>query len=172
MSEDDPMISSEDVTILPPDKSLYIKIGKPNLDMVFSAEIMQSAQQAIVEAAGSLIDEAKEELAKLKVAASELEKAPQRAAQFLPVIISHAFNTKSRTGLGSYTLVSEISKSLQNYCEGIAPENFSSKDRDIIKWHIQSMEMLVAKNVKGDGGEFGKAIMDEIQRLQTLRRAD
>ncbi len=167
MAADEP---EDETRILPPDMSLYNKIGKPDMNKVFAPEIVQAAQQVIVEAATTLMDETKEALNKIKQAQAESEKDPQKTAALLPVFIEQGFFIKARTGLSNYNLVAEMAKSLQIYCEAINKENITTKDRDIIKWHVQSIDMLLTKDIKGDGGPLGATIMDEIRRLGSIAK--
>jgi hypothetical protein len=154
----------DDVKILPPDNSLAKKIGNVDLNKLFSSEAVEKAQTVIVAAASTFMDEAKSAIVELKSLVESFGKS-QNTGAMMPQIVKKSFFIKTRLGSCGYELVAEIAKSLENYAENLKSSSPSAKDISIIHWHVQSIEMLMQKDIKGSGGAVGDTIKAEMRQL-------
>jgi HPt (histidine-containing phosphotransfer) domain-containing protein len=151
------------VKIHPPDTRLQKKVGAKNLDAILSPAVMQKAEAVVQKSADAFLEESFSDLDDLNHAWEEWQVSPSTA---LTAITSAAFSIKSKCGQAGYDLVAALAKSLQLHCEKLAPEAITPKTTSIILWHIESMKSLLTKKIRGDGGEVGTAIMQEIKRLE------
>lgn len=157
--------SQDDVKIYEPDRTLHTKIGNANLDQILTPQIVEEAQTTITKSADQFIDETTPVIQELEQACKALRGAPNNVDPILKKIVDAAFSIKTKTGLGGYDLVASLAKSLQLQAEQVLGKPLASKNVEIIQWHVDSINQLFATKMKGGGGEMGKAIMAELNRL-------
>jgi hypothetical protein len=158
--------SPENIAILPPDKTLLNKLGAGNLDKIMSPEAIKKAETVITNASGDLYQECMTESAKLQLLTAHLESSDKNIGPKLKKIVSVAFGIKSKAAQSGYNLVSALAKSLHMRCEEMTMEQTTPAAIKIIAWHAQSIAQLLALKVKGEGGEIGKAIIAELERIK------
>jgi hypothetical protein len=159
--------TSNDVIILPADKTLMQKLGGVSLDVLLSPDAVKKAETVLATASEDLYLDCVKAAAELRSVADASEKNKKAfAAASRAKIISLAFAIKAKAGQCGYTLVAALAKSLHTRCEEIPAEQTTLAALKIIAWHAQSIEKLLTLNVDGDGGEMGKAIMAEIEKLK------
>lgn len=157
---------NDGVKIYEPDRSLQIKVGTTNLDQVFTKEAIENAQKVIENSSEGFLDECQKLMDDLTSAFDVLKKDPNPTKEELQQVIDNAFSIKSKTGLGGYTLASDLAKSLQLHAEQALEEGFEDKKVvSILEWHVQSLQQFLKMKVKGNGGATGEAILQEIARL-------
>lgn len=163
MSDD--INTSDDVTILPADYSLLRKLGGVSLESILTPEAIRHAEAAIAESAGAFRAECVDEAAKLRTLVVGLKKGGDGAAAGLERIAAGSFAIKTKAAQGGLELVSTLAGSLQNVCEKIKRSELTPPVLKIIEWHIQSLTKMLTLNVRGDGGQVGKAILAEMGKL-------
>jgi len=156
----------QEARILPPDYSLWEKIGSVNLDLIFTPHAIEEAQRAITEKSRDLLDEVASDMKSLDRAWKELSSSPDRWRGIFPNIVSAAFAIKTKAGLGDCELIATVSKSLQLFCEQPGRHGLSERDIEIIAWHVDSIKRLVALKISGSGGDLGKAILAEMEKIK------
>ena len=156
---------SEGVKIYAPDRSLQIKIGVQNLDQVFSASSVQTAQNLIEQSSDTFMEESLELMKDLHESFKNLTANPKTENQALAKVIDDAFLIKTKTGVGGYTLISNLAKSLQLNAEGAQKEGLTGKTMEVLGWHVHGLDQFMRLRIKGNGGDLGEAIMNEIMQL-------
>jgi len=153
----------DEAIIVKADYTLLRKFAGASLDKIFSPEAISAAEKAITDAAGGLYAECVEEGKKLQTLVARLKEGPSAAT--LQDLIDTAFSAKTKAGLAGFDLVAALAKSLQILCEKTSLAELVPATIQIIEWHIQSISQLLTLKVKGNGGEAGKAILAEIEKL-------
>jgi chemotaxis protein histidine kinase CheA len=159
---------SNEVKILPPDKSLLKKLGNVNLDQIFLDKVVETAQKVITNSSDTLFTEALSGIQQLTQFAKTLRATPNQAAEIKPQITSAAFSIKSSAGMAGYVLVGAIAKSLNLVCEKTGAKEITATNIQIILWHIDSLQKVASLKIKGDGGAAGEALHKELESIEKL----
>ena len=72
------------------------------------------------------------------------------------------------TGLAGsfgYELISQVGNSLKKFTESRRDAN--PRDVEIIAAHVNAMRVVMVEDIKGDGGEIGRAIVAGLYKLTT-----
>ena len=75
--------------------------------------------------------------------------------------ISHEL--RGQGGTFGYPLVSQIGDSMVKYLD--ANEIFNEPELKIVRAHIDAIRAVSATDIKGDGGEIGRALLGELMRI-------
>lgn len=159
----DPTEEEDEATIIKADYTLMRKFGGASLDKVFSSEAIQEAQKTIAAVSDDFYRECVEDGKKLQSLVTSL-KANASAAT-LQNIADTAFSAKVKAGQGGFELIAALAKSLQDVCEKTPAAELTPAAIQIVEWHVQSIGRLLSLKIAGDGGEAGKAILEEIEKL-------
>lgn len=155
-----------DVVVLPADKSLFNKIGGVSLDKIIPQQLIQKADSVIADASDELYLDCIAESVKLQALVSQLSLSDPNIGPRLKRIVSAAFGIKNRASQSGYTLVASLAESLQTHCESVDVAALTPNVLRIVVWHAHSIAQLLAKKVRADGGDVGKAILAEVQKIR------
>jgi len=161
--------SNDSVKIYAPDRSLQIKIGVPNLDKVFTPAALEAAQSVITNSSDSFLNDGLVQMDALKQAFQALRDNPSQDSAALGKVIDASFAIKTDMGLGGYTLIASLAKSLQLHAEQAKQRGLSAKTMELLKWHLDGVQQCLNLRIKGTGGATGEAILKEIERLDEIR---
>ncbi|MEI6730260.1 MAG: hypothetical protein WCL30_03290 [Pseudomonadota bacterium] len=157
--------SSQDETqFLPPDFSLKKIIGQDiDIKQIFSVENIAKAQNVINEQKGEFIQWVKQDIDLLDAEYKKAEADIENSTQYIKEIARLAAVTKSQAGTFGYALGTAVAKLLERFCN----ENPTmGKDRlTVIRKHIDTLKVIFAKNIEGDGGELGMELFDNLNKL-------
>ena len=156
--------ADDEVKIFSPDTSLQNKIG-PDIDTVLSPQAVAAAQVVITQSEDTFLEESFVQLERLVVCNKTIQASPKTALQSIPSMIDIAFSLRSQTGVAGYQLVSALSKSLYLHCE-LLKSDLSTRDLNLIQWHVATIQQLLKGKMKGNGGDLGKVILAEIEKLR------
>lgn len=154
----------DDVTIYEPDKSLLVRVGVTNLDSIFTPQVIASGQKVIQDSSTQFTEETHRQAEELSQIYAQF-KASSSFAFPIAAVIDLAFSLRACAGLAQYNLIASLAKSLFDYSKALMGK-VSEKETAVIEWHVVSISQLLALKIKGDGGEMGKAILAEINRLR------
>jgi hypothetical protein len=159
-------VPEDDVKIYSPTYALRKKIGNANLDQILTPKVIEAAQEVIVNSAGQMIDEVFSGMKELDQAARALKTGAANEQTLITEIVALAFAVKTKAGLGGYDLVARIAKSLQLFCEQLESGELTAKNRELIIWHIGSINQLLALKTEGLGGALGEEILAELAKVE------
>ena len=157
--------AESDVRIIAPDYTLKKMIGEDvDLKQLFSAEKIEQAQGAINRHKDSFLEWVAKDIATLKEIHTELCKnATGNLEAEIKKLARTAFVIKSQAGTFGFTLATQVAKSLDDFCnQHLKP---SVDQLRVIDKHIETLVMIFQKNITGDGGEVGSAIMLSLSKL-------
>lgn len=126
-------------------------------DMLERAEAAISGlQEDFPNWAGDYIEEMRKALA---VAQADISTLPEQ----LPRIFTQVMDLKGLAGSYGFPMLSEIGDLLKKYTEG--RDSMTSRDLTIVEAHIDAMHVVLRDQIKGDGGDVGRAVVAHLQQL-------
>lgn len=156
-----------EVKIFAPDRALKEKIGNDmTFDQVVTPQVVEAAQNVIVQAAGDILTTVLIELEHVQAAAAKLAVGMDGDTALSPMIEA-AFAIKSKAGLCGYPFASQLAKALHVFCELDAVKNqpITMKSLDIIRSQVAALSTVFSQKLTGDGGKVGMAILAELQKV-------
>ncbi len=138
------------------DKMLQARIGTGPLDdnaVVRSQKVMDENQVDFGPIAKQFLDELAEAL-------KDAKENPQNSATIL-TMTTPVMQLKANASTFRYTLVSNLANIMLNFLEAV-----KIVDNDVIAIvdaHRQSLQLIIAKKITGDGGPIGKQMQEELQ---------
>ncbi len=138
--------------------------GVPGKIGAIDPEIIAKAEKKVQEISQTYADHAGTELQELQKAFSDCQQA-QGADQTLHIRkINHMVHDIRGQGASfGYPLLTEFAKSLYDFTENL--QSASPQHLHIIKAHIDTIQVVIAQKINGDGGDVGQ------QLKQTLKIA-
>ena len=99
--------------------------------------------------------------------------SPDNAKALVKAMQDAADSIKARAGIFGYVRATDVAGQLSNFCR-----RYYNKDNKyhliILEKHIQTISVIFAHKITGDGGEIGKELMLSLARLiqKYLKRVD
>ncbi len=157
------MTDKDTARIIRPENKLKKKIGADvNVREILQPEVVQSAQQIIMDKKDSFLQEALESLRLLEESYHHLHQGSTDAA-YLTTMSHEAELLRDRSGTFGYYLGSDIAKSLARYCEQ------SKKNNEhfvvVIRKHLDGLQTVFKQNVLESGGTIGMELMHGLRLL-------
>lgn len=157
--------AEDDVLEYKPDFSLKEKIGKDiNINEILNTENIKASQQVINDSQKDFLKWVDNDLKTLEAFYRQAASDPSNALTAVVDIQKSAFSVKSQSGTFGYDLGSAIAKSLYDFCEN----NYVVGDNKhilVIRKHIDTLNTIFHKNIKGDGGKIGQQVYDALGKL-------
>ena len=147
--------------IKPPSNLRKAKIGsgraKPDTQAIQRAEAMikKSGRDFHMWAQGDL-DEIDQALAAAR-------KYPDQQEECIKQIFRRSMELKALGGSFGYDLISQVGDSLKKYTESRSEAN--PRDVEIIDEHVNAIRVVLAEDIRGEGGDVGRAIVDSLYKL-------
>ncbi len=139
------------------------KIGHSvNVRDLLKPENVLKGQNAIDAKKGEFIEWAKSDIDHLTQVLNEVNLGTM-THDHLSQITEFAENLRDRGGIFGYVLVSQIAKSLVNYCLTIHVP--SAEYSIVIAKHIEGLSTVVRGNIEGSGGMIGIELMSGLNKL-------
>ncbi len=157
-------MGDEEVSIIRPPDTLKSKVregGPGSVDM----EALERAEQVIVNLTDDYLEWVKDDLTKFQVALDTLVAAAskeRKAAAESIFQISH--DVKGQGGSFGYDLMTIVGNSLCRFIEMIGDEVTGTHIK-VIKVHIDTMNLVIAQNIQGDGGAVGGKLLDGLEAV-------
>ena len=70
---------------------------------------------------------------------------------------------KGQGGSFGYDLISQVGDSLKKFTDSRSEAN--PRDVEIIAAHVDAMRVVMVEDIRGDGGDVGRAIVDGLYKL-------
>ena len=157
-------MSDKDVArIVRPENKIKKKIGADvNLREILQPDVLQSAQQIIMDKKDGFLAEAKDSLLAMEEAYSQINAHVEAAAN-LALLRREAELLRDRSGTFGYHLGSDISKSLARYTEqtDVTNEHLAV----VMRKHLDGLQIVFRQNVTDSGGAIGMELLDGLRKL-------
>ncbi|TAH38418.1 MAG: hypothetical protein EYC62_00085 [Alphaproteobacteria bacterium] len=156
------------VEFLHPVNKLKKKVGEGASS--FDVGIFVRAAEVVKNLAANYIEGiAPKELREISVTFQALQHFPDRSKENVAKLFSQAHEIKSSGGSYGYPLISRIADSLCKLTEGMSvPEKM---DMMLIKFHLDALQVVVRKKIKGIGGEIGQLLIEGLEVVVAKRKA-
>ena len=148
-----------------PDYTLKKKIGfNVPSELIVNPMTIAKSEDEIASLREEFLHSIMQEVEAMKSNYALLLQSPDHARKLVKAIQDSADSIKSRAGIFGYIRATEVAAQLYNFCR-------SYYDREnkhhlvIIEKHIQTITVIFAKNVLGDGGPVGTALMHDLAKL-------
>ncbi len=155
-------VASEEAQIIQVPNALPAKLG-PGKGI--DDALVERADQAIEQQAGSFLERLVEEVQHLVRLTTELEDAPDQAALSAAQQKIYAANHEMRGEAGTYgfALVTGIANALCRYVEGLPTGTLAVPA--VVRAHTDALRAVIRDSVSGDGGAAGKELLQGLQLL-------
>ena len=132
-----------------------VKIGGPG---AVNPETLKRAEAVIADMTDNYLEWAAEDLAKIHRALEELKAEKTDRKDALAKIFQLSHDMKGQGGSFDYTLMTILGGNLCKFIENL--EDAGSAEVAVIQLHIDAMDLVIAKRVKGDGGKEGEQLLN------------
>lgn len=148
--------------VTPPNR-LKKKIGpSANMRELLQPEVIAKAQDVIDGKQDEFISWAKSDTETLHNQLDEITD-DHINAENLSIIIECAEHLRDWGGTFGYELLSDVAKSMVNYCHEIhSPE---THHKVVISKHIEGLKTILSEQIDGDGGMIGVELRDGLKKL-------
>ncbi len=135
--------------------------GRGTLD----TQAIERAEAAIKTIGDDFATWAQSDLDELDKALAAARKNPDQQEDYITEIFRRAMELKGQGGSFGYDLISQVGDSLKQFTDSRSEAN--PRDVEIIAAHVDAMRRVMVDNIKGDGGDVGRAIVDGLYKLTT-----
>ena len=141
--------------ITPPDTlKKKVKTGGPG---AVDLDTLHRAEAVIAGMTGNYLEWAAQDLAKIHQALEDLKAEKKDHKDALARIFQLSHDMKGQGGSFGYTLMTILGGNLCDFVDKL--ENAGSAEIEVIQLHINAMGLVIAKEMKGDGGETGAQLL-------------
>lgn len=148
-----------------PDYTLKKKIGiEVPAELLINPLTVAQSQDEIQKVQDEFIKTMMRDVDALQTSYNTLIISPDNADKLVRNIRDAAESIKSRAGIFGYLRATEVASQLYNFCRRYYDRN-NKYHLIILEKHIQTLAVIFAGKVTGDGGEIGAELMRDLARL-------
>ena len=148
-----------------PDYSLKKKIGFDVPDeLIINPLSIAKSEEEIGKMQAQFVTSMLKDLDALHAAYALIIHSPDNLKTSLKTIKDSAASIKARAGVFGYTRASEVANQLYNFCQSYYDKD-NAHHLIIIEKHIQTISVIFAQKITGDGGDTGRELMIDLARL-------
>jgi chemotaxis protein histidine kinase CheA len=164
-------MGEQKLEIITPPNTLKSKVtvGGPG---AVDLEALQRAEQIISSMADDYLKWAEGDLDKIGAAYQDLVRGKGERQAALDEVFRIAHDMKGQGGSFGYDLMTAIGNELCRAIEKMGRGAKPDLENEVVRIHIDSMKMVIAQRIRGDGGKQGAALMAGINKVcEKLARA-
>jgi CheY-like chemotaxis protein len=159
----DELRTDADVWVFHVPNTLKGKLGRGSqATFELPLELLEQAEQELERVALDFHDWAKDYLSRLTRLIGEADSDPAYRRRVFQEINDIAHELRGQGGLFGYPLMTTLALSLFEATEPGAPDDDNSVA--IIKAHVDAMRVVVRDQVKEDGGDVGRALLESLSQ--------
>ena len=128
-----------------------------------SLDDLDRAERAMQQVGEGFQGLAIQELTAMEAALETMKSDPSQRAAQVREIFRRALDLKGQGASVGFVLISEIGQLLKTFTETL--QNVRPRDIEIMLAHISAMKTVLARDIRGDGGEVGRAIVAGLYTL-------
>ena len=149
--DDEPKVE----VITPPDTlKKKVKTGGPG---AVDLDTLERAEAVIADMTDNYMEWVAKDLAKIHRALEDLKGEKKDHKDALARIFQLSHDMKGQGGSFGYTLMTILGGTLCNFVENL--EDAGPAEVEVIQLHINAMDLVIAKQMKGDGGKEGEQLL-------------
>ena len=150
--DDEPKVE----VITPPDTlKKKVKTGGPG---AVDLDTLKRAEAVIADMTDHYVEWVTKDLEKIHQALEDLKAEKKDHKDALAGIFQLAHDMKGQGGSFGYTLMTILGGNLCNVVEKL--EDAGPAEVEVIQLHINAMDLVIAKEMKGDGGKEGEQLLE------------
>lgn len=150
-------MSDEEIEVINPPDTLSNKVTEGGPGAV-DLEAIERAEAVIADLADSYLDWVEEDLVRLQKSYDDLKGDRENSKERMEKIFFIAHDMKGQGGSFHYDLITTLGNDL---CRFIEPkEDATDKDVEVIGLYVDTMKVVIAKRMEGDGGAAGAEILN------------
>jgi chemotaxis protein histidine kinase CheA len=154
---------SDDLEIINPPNLLKSKVKSGGPGAV-DAETLDRAEAAIADMTDQYLEWVEQDLKRIEEAYAGLRDAsPDNIPAELQKVFQVSHDIKGQGGSFGYDLMTSVGNYLCRLIEYADPQN--PKLVDAIGVHIDTLKLVIAQRIKGDGGEAGHLMLKGLQQI-------
>lgn len=164
------IVHQGEAKIISPSFKLKRKLGAGNnIEKIISLEKIKEAEVFIQKEEKSFVERVLDTInilhRKFEVFMSHflMNKNSHETQVLLEEFSDIALKIKGLSGIFGYSLATSVAKTLFEFCT--VSKLRTKKDLEIIDVHIDALETIYKKNIKGEYGEIGRTLISELEEL-------
>ena len=138
--------------------------GKAMLDPA----VLERAEKVVEDLQKNYTEWADEDLGALEAALDRLQTGGDGGEKVVKDLFRISLDLKGSGGSFGYLMISEVAGSLNNFLG--RRTDFSLLDMEVIDAHVSALRAIYTESVRDDGGDTGRALLVELEKL--IRKAD
>jgi len=128
-----------------------------------NAEAFEKADKVLDDMAMLYTDQAREDLARLQAAFEALKADAARSPESLKAVFRAALDLKGQGASFGYDLITAVGGELCRFIDQI--DNFGDREMEGTRLHLETLKLILAKELKGDGGEAGLQLVAGLRQM-------
>lgn len=156
------LLSNEKPEIINPPNTLKQKVGIGGSGAV-DLEALERAEQVILDMTDNYLEWVAEDLKKIEAAYQKLADASGDRKKEMDAIFQISHDIKGQGGSFGYDLMTAIGNELCRLIERI--DKVGLNEVQAVKIHIDSMKLIIAQDMKGNGGKPGQKILASLHQV-------
>jgi len=157
-------LAEEKLEVINPPNTLKQKVGTGGPGAV-DLEALERAEEVIASMTDSYLSWVTEDLRKMDTAYANLVAAKGDLQSEIDAIYQVSHDIKGQGGSFGYDLMTAIGNELCRFLERVDTAKFGNEERQAIKLHIDSLKLVIADDMKGEGGKAGEKMLAGLQQV-------
>lgn len=133
-----------------------------------NSETLQRAKQVVEGMAGSYAIAARSSLEALAAAYAALNSKGSDNAAELIAVFEIAHEIKGQAGTFKFELMTVVANQLCQFIDGLDGSG-DRKAVEVVGLHVDALQMILAQDLKGDGGKAGQSLVRGLQQVVEKR---
>ncbi|MBC8337687.1 MAG: Hpt domain-containing protein [Alphaproteobacteria bacterium] len=155
-------MSDEKLEIINPPNALKQKVGTGGPGAV-DLEALERAEQVIAGMTDSYLEWVVEDLKKIEAAYNALASASGDGREEMQAVFQVAHDIKGQGGSFGYDMMTAIGNELCRFIE--KSKKSGPGEIEAIKLHVDSMKLVIAEDIQGNGGKQGEQMLAGLQKV-------
>ena len=155
-------MSDDKLEIINPPNALKQKVGTGGAGAVDS-EALERAEQVFTGMTGSYLNWVAEDLVKIYNSYTALKATEGDRKEELNGVFQVAHDIKGQGGSFGYDLMTAIGNELCRFIE--KSDKTGPGEIEAIKLHIDALKLVIAEDLKGNGGKAGEQMLSGLQKI-------
>lgn len=137
-----------------------VTIGGPG---AVDSAMLERAESAIANLSGNYLEWVKQDLAKLETAFAKLKDGQGGTNEILREIFGIVHDMRGQGGSFGYHLITVIGNQLCRFIDKVTGPG--PDETEAIRLHIEAMQLVIAEDMRGDGGPQARQLLDGLERV-------
>lgn len=154
-------------TLIKPPNNLASKVTVGGPGAVDEAALKR-AEDVIADMTDSYLETVRKDLDRIQKAFADLAAGKGKQRATLESIFEVAHDIKGQGGSFDYNLMTVIGNQLCLFIDGL-DEEAEEQDIEVIKLHVDALQVVIAQQLKGDGGKMGTQLLSGLEGVISKR---